>query len=886
MAKKDKGFIATRRVTKTDAEKLIGFFQSFGNELPSVKDLQTKIEKETITVREAILLAFYNKGISADSVDDILIINYGSVKDGNTFRSRTDDEKKLIESSLKGKLGKYINISNSDKSKTISTWMKGIINLETYYDKTSQSLDSPLKTAFNTNFMVNDLFQGVTSRPAAASIIGDVVDAVSSNVIGWQSEPLVGNRKLPSWLPEFKTLKGDLLTKGITLQKRDLIGAEGAAPSIVKSVSPSKHFETLITSLQTIPDQDIRNFMYMSHFIPTRLEKLLNLTYGLGKSIPYYDPERQMIVFQQDFSKSGTLSESKVKKYHNFKISDAMAAFIENIKDSKDLKNGQRLFPDDDEGSFSKIISSKLALQGDEGFTKRTQSPDYDSWGRRYIKYAKDMRSVTSTFYFDTFPDMPNALKQLMGHVLNPQKTPEGRTNIQSAYGGVIGDPNSMDDAARMMEKQEALFIQQWREMYRDEILEYEKRTGTKLDLRTGHLPFLVNVNFSADGIYNKDFSLDLSKLPTNVAGSMAALDVLREKLKYNRLIQKLQKDLGISFEDAESTQQNLKRISLHMGGISPESIYDEIFSMNPVDEFDSPSDAQKFFLTEYNMLDKNIEKEKKAKLQSAQKLQSAPKVEETKVETQPTDELVEEPKSKTSEWKNPADLDTSVENPDYKPDQRMPDRISDWLYSRLRDGNKLKNIIGPIFVGTAAGLASLYPATRPFAGPLAREAGLETGLQVLEPTTIGERSEGGLGPDFGIQLPQSQSLDMDEMEEYLRTAQRFESSDDPNLKTAATRMYDQYAQNFRDQASIEARNDLATHKYTEEDFTTSALDRYNYAQSLPKPSEMPEVNRQNLQKGLGRELFEKGLASPNEKPIDTFKNYEQQMRQLFDLPT
>ena len=37
----------------------------------------------------------------------------------------------------------------------------------------------------------------------------------------------------------------------------------------------------------------------------------------------------------------------------------------------------------------------------------------------------------------------------------SPQKTPEGRTNIQSAYGGVIGDPNYIDDAARMMEKQE-----------------------------------------------------------------------------------------------------------------------------------------------------------------------------------------------------------------------------------------------------------------------------------------------------------------------------------------------------------------------------------------------------------------------------------------------
>tara|TARA_Y100000590_G_scaffold254645_1_gene285962 strand:- start:11733 stop:14381 length:2649 start_codon:yes stop_codon:yes gene_type:complete len=882
MAKKDKGFIATRRVPKADAEKLIGFFQSFGDELPSVKDLQTKIEKETITVREAILLAFYNKGISADSVDDILITNYGRVKDGNKFRSRTDAEKKLIENSLKKNLEKYINISNSDKSKTISSWMKGIINLETYYDKTSQSLDSPLKTAFNTNFMVNDLFQGVTSRPAAASIIGDVVDAVSSNVVGWQSEPLVGNRKLPSWLPEFKTLKVDLLTKGITAQKRDLIGAEGAAPSIAKSVSPSKHFETLITSLQTIPDQDIRNFMYMSHFIPTRLEKLFNLTYGAGKSIPYYDPERQMIVFQPDFSKSGTLEESGMKKYHNFQISDAMAAFIENIKNSKGLQNGQRLFPDDDEGSFSNKISSQLASQGDEGFTKRTQSRDYDSWGRRAIKYAKDMRAVTSTFYLDTFPDMSNALKQLMGHVLNPQKTSEGRTNIQSAYGGVIGDPNYMDDAARMMEKQEELFIEQWREMYRDEIFEYEKTTGRKLDLRTGHLPFLVNVDFSSDGIYNKDFSLDLSRLPTNVEGSMAGLDVLKTNLKDNRFIQRLQKELEISFEDAKSTKQNLERISPHRGGISPEIIYDEIFSMNPVDEFDSATDARKFYLTAFNMLEDDIKEENKAKQQKAQKLQPTPEVKETKVETQPTDELVEEPKSKTSEWKNPADVLDTSENPDYKPDQGMPDRISDWLYSRLRDGNKLKNVIGPIIAGTAAGLASFHPVTRPLAGPLLKEAGLETGLQTFDPTTIGERPEGGFAPDFGLQLPQS--LDMNEMENYLRAAQRFEVSGDPNLETAADRMYDQYAQNFRDQASIEARNDLATHKYTEEDFTTSALDRYNYAQSLPKPSEMPEVNRQNLQKDFGRELFQKDTKG--ETPLGTLEQYEEEMRQLFDLPT
>ena len=265
--------------------------------------------------------------------------------------------------------------------------------------------------------------------------------------------------------------------------------------------------------------------------------------------------------------------------------------------------------------------------------------------------------------------------------------------------------------------------------------------------------------------------------------------------------------------------------------------------------------------------------------------LEGKVEVEETKVEPQPTDESVEEPKSKTSEWKNPADLDTSVENPDYKPDQGIPKRISDWLNSRLRDGNKLKNIIGPIVTAGAAAGLTLYPATRPFAGPIAREAGLEASTaQLLGSTTIGERPEGGLGPDFGIQLPQS--LDMDEMEEYLRTAKRFEASGDPNLKTAADRMYDQYAQNFRDQASIEARSDLATHKRTELDPTTPALDQYNYAQSLPKPSERPEVNRQNLQKDFGRELFEKGLASPNEKPIDILENYEQQMRQLFDLPT
>ena len=148
--------------------------------------------------------------------------------------------------------------------------------------------------------------------------------------------------------------------------------------------------------MQTIPDQDVRNYLYMSHFIPTRPAKILDLTYGEGEVIPYYDPYTKSIIFEPDPEEGGTLKKGQ-KGYHTIKVSDSMAAFIENIKNSKGLENGQLLFPSNEKDAFSKLISKSLADQGIEGFSKRTQLPAYDVWGRRFIRTLKDLRASTSS---------------------------------------------------------------------------------------------------------------------------------------------------------------------------------------------------------------------------------------------------------------------------------------------------------------------------------------------------------------------------------------------------------------------------------------------------------------------------------------------------------
>ena len=101
MAKKDKGFIATQKVTQNEAEKLISFFKSFGNKLPSIESLQTKIENETITAKEGILLGFYNKGITARGIDDITITNFKQIDGKNaTSEQRIEIKNKYHKSEV------------------------------------------------------------------------------------------------------------------------------------------------------------------------------------------------------------------------------------------------------------------------------------------------------------------------------------------------------------------------------------------------------------------------------------------------------------------------------------------------------------------------------------------------------------------------------------------------------------------------------------------------------------------------------------------------------------------------------------------------------------------------------------------------------------------
>jgi hypothetical protein len=874
MAKKDTGFIATRKVPQNSAEQLIDFFQSFGDTLPSKESLLEKIKNETITVKEGILLGLYHKGISSSSIDDILI----------TMR-KSEPEKTAKQKSLKDQLNKYITQIDGwrkprarEKGKTIQVWMAGITDLKKYYEQnTDQTLDSPMKNSFTDGFMVNTLFKGApeASRPKATDIVGDVINAFSANTIDWDS----AQSPEPDWIYKLSGIKDKLLASGITYQgSRDL--TEGKYAAIGEATSPEVSFRTFITSMQTLTDQDVRNFMYMAHFIPTRIEKFLDLSYGKGKIIPYYDSERQMIVFQPDFSGKGVFVDGK-KGYNNIKVSDSMAAFIENIAKSKGLKKGQNIFPD----NIKNLILSQLSNQGDEGFIARTGSQEYAAWGRRSIKQdeLKTFRAMTMAAYKTYFPDETEGRTILTGHTVTDTQGP--KVAMERAY--VAGaDPNYSNYSARLMEKLEETFILEWERMYSDEIRQYEKETGKNLDLLTGHLPFLVNVNLGETGIYDQDFTLNLNRLPmNNIAGSMSGVSSLALHDQQGQLTQRIVNDLNISRESANNLTAKLRYIFSNKN-ISLEDAYNQIYKLSSEYTLDNPESAESFgniFLNKVNTIETDIiESEERAISEKLKVPQEEVKPDEvSEVKPDEVSEVADEVPEKTK-WRNPADIDHAGSLTPDTGEQGISKEISKWVYSALRNKNKLKSTIGPIVTAATAIGLSIYPKTRPLAGPLLKEAGLETGLQTIDPSIIGERPEGGIGPDFGVQLPQS--LDMDEMENYLRAAQRFEVSGDPNLETSADRMYRQYAQNFRDQASIEARNDLATHRYTEEDFTTPALDRYNYAQSLPRSSEMPEVDSRNLQQDFGKQLFDKGAM--DKTPLESLENYEEEMKQLFDLPT
>ena len=212
--------------------------------------------------------------------------------------------------------------------------------------------------------------------------------------------------------------------------------------------------------------------------------------------------------------------------------------------------------------------------------------------------------------------------------------------------------------------------------------------------------------------------------------------------------------------------------------------------------------------------------------------------------------EVADEVPEKTK-WRNPADIDHAGSLTPDTGEQGISKEISKWVYSALRNKNKLKSTIGPIVTAATAIGLSIYPKTRPLAGPLLKEAGLETGLQTIDPSIIGERPEGGIGPDFGVQLPQS--LDMDEMENYLRAAQRFEVSGDPNLETSADRMH-----------------------------LAFVVDEFGELLGLITLEDIISVNRGAIIKDI---MNDKGI------PLSEYSNFantigEEEMKQLFDLPT
>ena len=112
-------------------------------------------------------------------------------------------------------------------------------------------------------------------------------------------------------------------------------------------------------------------------------------------------------------------------------------------------------------------------------------------------------------------------------------------------------------------------------------------------------------------------------------------------------------------------------------------------------------------------------------------------------------------------------------------------------------------------------------------------------------------------------------------MEEWLRAAKRFQRSDDPNLKTAANRIMDEYSDKFRGEAFLRAKSDKASHDHTELNFTTPELESSYFAESLPKPNEIPKIGRNERQQDFGRELVIKGIKG--ETPLKTLELYEEQ---------
>ena len=589
-------------INKNVALKLIEIFSEYEDDfdLSTVegrqsleKHLVNKLKTGNISIKDGIVLGFFNEGFTEES-PEIKFKDTKSFVENKTERERI---KSKIEYYLK--IGESVDPTTGEttrqkRSVSASTLIANYTNLKSKLELMGETVDSPLSFIGRGDFTKNFPQKGKW-RSSAINAISSIARGISSNLETMFIDPSDKDKFLNdfSWVGEVRSARWNERIKLAGKSSQDWTAANVKSPAISQAVHPSLHFQTLQKGLAVVENPEVKNFLYLKFFLPPRAVQFKNLVYGKGSGIaPYYDPDTKMIVFESDpdvIDESTGIRGSKTlgqKHYFNFIVSDNIHNSITRMHE-KNVENGlvggnkpPALFPTLYNTEDNTKIINEIRRPG--GLFDLTNTPAYRKmWQRGGINDVADLRKWAYSFYethYSTNKGFAKGLDQSMGHKITSKQ-------IGARYGGknAIKDTWDMTEFRELLTTFEQEMLNSFKDIHADEL-------PPNFKITTGDLPSVFLVNLDLEGspapvIYNpQTLQLDVTDFKSSNIGIETSGAGIAQLFNQGDLVDAMEKDLQATSLQTRSYLNKLRIVS-EQTGYSINDLYEETLDRLSIDK-------------------------------------------------------------------------------------------------------------------------------------------------------------------------------------------------------------------------------------------------------------------------------------------------------------
>ena len=582
-------------IPENTAKNLIEIFSEYEDKFDLSTDkgrtslenhLIEKFKTGNLSIKDGVILGIFNDSFSQKQPKVI----FKEAKKG--FVDPHPEETSSKRQAVQNKITNYLKIGGN-KSTGVSaiTRVSNYVTLKNKLIEMGSNTDSPLSFLSRGDFTKSFPQKGDYRSPAV-NAIGSIARSVDY-YLTYIFDEVKDKRDFLDKFAWVKEIGSDAWNKRIRLagkSTQDWLGSSVKSPPISDPVNPSLHFQTLQRGLQVIQDPDVKNFIYLKFFIPTRTEQFKNLTYGKG-TLPYYDPDKRMIVFESDtkIDKKTGVSGSKTlgkKHYFNFIVSDHIHNILTRINQSNiesgllKEKNLFPLFPTLHNTDNNTKILNEIRRPG--GLFELTNTNTYKKkWQRDGLNDVTDLRKWAYSFYEGHFSKLNNefrkGLDQSMGHKLSNKDS-------GTRYGGKGSIKNTwvMEEFKDLLIKFERELLGIFLDIHKDEL-------PTIFKIKTGDLPAIFSMNpdlkdSPAVPLYLSDYSLDPKNFKSSGIGHESSGSVLSKVTDRADLRLTISKDLQVNSLVISDYLKKLETIAENLHEL-PENVYAKLISKIPFDK-------------------------------------------------------------------------------------------------------------------------------------------------------------------------------------------------------------------------------------------------------------------------------------------------------------